>query len=260
MNYKRIFTLTCIFFLLFFSLSVKSQRSIVINNPRYDDDIVHFGFVLGGNMSYLTIKPVSDMQHIVWDSTYIPDILPMPVGARVLSIESRPTPGFVISIVSDLRLGHLFNLRFIPSLSFGDRDLIYSVLVYNKTDTTLMNITRKVPSTYINFPLEIKYKALRYNNFRPYLLAGVQYTLDLASQAKKREQKTRDQKIVKFNANDVYIEAGVGFDFYNEWFKLGIELKMMYGTMDILKREHNIYTDPIAKLNSKIFQLSFTFE
>jgi outer membrane protein W len=245
---------------MLFSIPARSQKGIVINSPRYDDDIVHFGFVLGGNMSYLTIKPVQDYQKIVWDSTYIPDILPTPRGARVLSIESRPTPGFVISIVSDLRLGDFFNLRFIPSLSFGDRDLIYTVQVYTATDTTLMTITKKVPSTYINFPLEFKYKALRYNNFRPYLLAGAQYTLDLASQAKKREQKSRDQKIVKFNQNDVYLEAGVGFDFYNEWFKLGIELKMMYGLMDILKREHNIYTDPIQKLNSKIFQLSFTFE
>jgi hypothetical protein len=252
------FALTLI--VLFLGISAKSQKSVVVNNPRYDDDVIHFGFVLGGNMSYLTIKPVADMPHIIWDSTYIPDILPMPTGARVLSIESRPTPGFVISIVSDLRLGPLFNLRFIPSLSFGDRDLIYSVIVYRKTDTTLMNITKKVPSTYINFPLEFKYKALRYNNFRPYLLAGVQYTLDLASQAKKREQRSGDQKIVKFNQNDIYLEAGVGFDFYNEWFKLGIEFKMMYGILDILKREHNIYTDPIANLNSKIFQLSFTFE
>ncbi len=261
MKDKGFLTIACVIFILFFSIPAKSQKGIVINNPRYDDDIIHFGFVLGGNMSYLTIRPVADLQQIVWDSTYLPtDFLPMPVGARVLSIESRPTPGFVISIVSDLRLGPLFNLRFIPSLSFGDRDILYSILVYRKTDTTVMNITKKVPSTYINFPLEFKYKALRYDNFRPYLLAGVQYTLDLASQAKKREQRSSDQKIVKFNQNDLYIEAGVGFDFYNEWFKLAVELKMMYGIQDILKREHNIFTDPIAKLNSKIFQLSFTFE
>ena len=260
MKDKRFLTLACIVIFLFFSLPAKSQRSIIINLPRYDDELFHFGFVLGVNMSYLTIRPVPNMQHIVWDSNYIPDILPMPTGARVLSIESRPTPGFVISIVSDMRIGNLFNLRFIPSLSFGDRDIIYSILVYRKTDTTLMSFTKKVPSTYINFPLELKYKALRYDNFRPYLLAGAQYTLDLASQAKKREQRSAEEKIVKFNQNDFYLEAGVGFDFYNEWFKLGIELKMMYGLMDILKREHNIYTDPIAKLNSKIFQLSFTFE
>lgn len=247
--------------MLFFSLPAKSQDRIVINMPRYDEERFHFGFVLGGNLSYLTIRPVPDMQTRFWDASYLPDFLVSgQTGAKVFSIQSSSTPGFVISIVSDMKIGTLFNLRFIPSLSFGDRNLIYSVLVSRSAgnDTALM-ITKKVPSTYLNFPLEIKYKALRYNNFRPYLLSGVQYTLDLASQAKRREQKS-DQKIVKFNQNDVYLEAGVGFDFYNEWFKLGIELKMMYGLMDILKREHNIYTDPIAKLNSKIFQLSFTFE
>jgi outer membrane protein W len=108
--------------------------------------------------------------------------------------------------------------------------------------------------------LEVKYKSVRYNNFRPYLLAGVQYSLDLASQAKKREQKNRNEKIVKFSQNDIYAEAGVGFDFYNEWFKFGLELKMMYGFMDVLKRENNIYTESVARINSKIFQVSFTFE
>ena len=261
MKDKRFLSFACLVFLLLFSTPGKSQKSIVLNMPRYDDERFHFGFVLGGNMSYLTIRPIANMQQVSWDSTYLPDVLAYgQTGAKVLSIESRPTPGFVISIVSAMRIGRLFNLRFIPSLSFGDRDLVYSILVYRGTghDTTLM-VTKKVPSTYINFPLEIKYKALRYNNFRPYLLAGAQYTLDLASQAKKRERSS-DQKIVKFNQNDLYIEAGVGFDFYNEWFKMGIEVKMMYGIANILKYEHNIYTDPIAKLSSKIFQLSFTFE
>ena len=236
------------------------QRMAVLNMIRYDDDLFHFGFVLGVNQSFVSIRPITDLTSHTWDSTYIPDILPMPDSARILSLTSRPTPGFVISIVSDMRLGEHFNLRFIPSLSFGDRDLIYTIQTFRKGDTLLMDVTKKVPSTYINFPLEIKFKAKRYNNFRPYLMAGFQYTLDLASQAKKREQKNRDQKIVKFNSSDFYVEAGVGFDFYNEWFKMGIELKMMYGLTDIVKREDNLYTNSIDKLSSKIFQLSFTFE
>ena len=161
-------------------------------------------------------------------------------------------------------MGKHFDLRFIPSLSFGDRTMAYDIETHSNFaggDTTQrILITKKIPSTYINFPIEIRYKAARYNNFRPYVLGGAQYSLDLASQAKKREQKNRNEKIVKFNSNDFYAEAGVGFDFYNEWFKFGIELKMMYGLMDVLKREGNIYTESIDKVNSKIFQLSFTFE
>lgn len=235
-------------------------QSRVPNMPSYDNEKFHFGFVLGANQTLIVLRPVDNLSSIVWDTTYIPDILPMPDSARVMNIEYSPTPGFVISIVSDMRMGKHFNLRFVPSLAFGDRDLIYSIETYRDSDTTLVPITKRIPSTYINFPLEIKYKALRNHNFRPYLMGGVQYTLDLASQAKKREKRNLGQKIVKLEQNDVYLEAGVGFDLYNEWFKFGLELKMMYGMMDILTREHNIYTDGIETLRSKIFQVSLTFE
>ncbi len=226
----------------------------------YDQDMFHFGFVLGADLSYVTLRPIADLTTHNFDSTFIPDILPLPDSAKVLSITSSPALGFVISIVSNMRMGNNFDLRFIPSLTFGDRDLIYTIKIYRKESESLMVITKKVPSTYVNFPLEIKFKSDRYNNFRAYLIGGAQYTLDLASQAKKREQRSADQKIVKFNQNDVYLEAGVGFDFYNEWFKLGLEFKMMYGLFDQLKRENNLYTNSIQSLKSKIFQFSMTFE
>ena len=159
-----------------------------------------------------------------------------------------------------MRLGENFDLRFIPSLSFGDRQLIYTIRFYKDENNYIRTITKDVPSTYVNFPLEVKFKSDRYGNFRAYLMGGSQYTIDLASQAKKREERNADQKIVKFNSNDVYLESGVGFDFYNEWFKLALEFKMMYGLLDQLKRENNIYTNGIASLKSKIFQFSVTFE
>jgi hypothetical protein len=238
---------------------------VVLNMPTYDQDLFHFGFVLGVNMTYATIRPITDLKSRVFDSIYIPDILPLPDSARVLSINSSPTPGFVVSIVANMRMGDHFDLRFIPSLAFGDRTINYALETYRfrsgqPDSIQRMTISKKIPSTYINFPLEVRYKAFRYNNFRPYLLIGGQYSLDLASQAKKREQKNRNEKIVKFNQNDFYLEAGVGFDFYNEWFKFGLELKMMYGMMDVLKQENNIYTNSIDQVNSKIFQVSFTFE
>lgn len=236
------------------------QKLAVLNMPEYDQERFHFGFVLGVNQSFVTVKPIADLTTHIFDSTYLPDILPLPEYAKVLSVQTTPTPGFVIGIVANMRMGDHFDLRFIPSLAFGDRTLIYDIVTYRKGDTLRLTMNKKVPSTYISFPLEVRFKAKRYNNFRPYVLAGVQYSLDLASQAKKREQRNRNEKIVKFNQNDIYINAGVGFDFYNEWFKLGIELKMMYGINDVLKREDNVYTESIAKVNSKIFQLSFTFE
>ncbi len=266
MKIERFTTVILLLTILCFPIHGKSQRMVVLNQPTFDqDNKFHFGFVLGFNLTYATIRPISDLRTRMFDSTYIPDILPLPDSAKVLAINSTPTPGFVVSVVANMRMGEHFDLRFIPSLAFGDRTILYDIETFRnrsgeKDTMRFMTITKKIPSTYINFPIELKYKAVRYNNFRPYLLTGVQYTLDLASQAKKREQKNSNEKIVKFNQNDIYVEAGVGFDYYHEWFKLGVELKMMYGFMDVLKKENNIYTNSIDKVNSKIFQLSFTFE
>jgi hypothetical protein len=256
----RLIILSLLLCYLSFSERGYGQNQWILNMPMYDQDMFHFGFVLGADLSYVTLRPIADLTTHNFDSTFIPDILPLPDSAKVLSITSTPSLGFVISIVSNMRMGKNFDLRFIPSLTFGDRDLIYTIKIYRKESESLMVITKKVPSTYVNFPLEIKFKSDRYNNFRAYLIGGAQYTLDLASQAKKREQRSADQKIVKFNQNDVYLEAGVGFDFYNEWFKLGLEFKMMYGLFDQLKRENNLYTNSIQSLKSKIFQFSMTFE
>lgn len=246
--------------IIVFPVAGHSQRMKILNMETYDEDMFHFGFVLGGDMSFVSIKPVSNMNSLVFDSTSMPDILPLANKGQLLSIVSNPAPGFVVSIVSNMRMGDNFDLRFIPSLAFGDREIVYSIKVFRNADTTVLNISKRVPSTYINFPLEVKFKSDRYNNFRTYVLTGVQYSMDLASQAKKREQRNSSEKIVKFNSNDLYLEGGVGFDFYNEWFKFGIELKMMYGMTDILKHENNIYTEGIQSLRSKIFQISFTFE
>ena len=49
----------------------------------------------------------------------------------------------------------------------------------------MMNIQtekKKVESTLLDFPLYIKYKSERYNNFRSYVLVGIKYSIDIASQ------------------------------------------------------------------------------
>lgn len=266
MKIERLIFLTLLFAALCAPFIGKGQHKVILNMPTYDQEMFHFGFVLGVNQSLVSIRPISDLGSHVFYGELIPtDLLPKPDSVKVLAITSTPIPGFVISIVANMQMGRDFELQFVPSLSFGDRTINYDLetitLLSGGRDTSQQfTKVKKIPSTYINFPLEIKYKAFRYNNFRPYLLAGVQYSLDLASQAKKREQKNVNEKIVKFNQNDVYLEVGVGFDFYNEWFKFGLELKMLYGFQDVLKHENNVYTESIDKVSSKIFQVSFTFE
>jgi len=235
---------------------ISAQSRKVENLPIYDYSKYHFGFILAVNQMHFTIKPIDGLHYTMFDSIQAGEL--SADSALIYSIEHRPTVGFTVGIVGDLRLGNYFNLRFVPSLSFGQRYLNYDILTYRNGVDTLFSIEKDVPSTFVEFPLHIKYKSKRLNNFRAYLMGGVNYRIDLASQAKKRKDAGIVQ--VKLNRHDLYGEIGVGFDFYFEWFKFGTEIKMSYGLFDVLKRENNIYTDGIERLSSKIWQLSFTFE
>ena len=65
---------------------------------------------------------------------------------------------------------------------------------------------------------------------------------------------------MRLKRNDYTYELGTGFDFYLDFFKFGVELKMDYGMRDLLQRDKTVYTNSIDKLSSKMFLLSFTFE
>ncbi len=227
-----------------------------MNLVRYDEAPYHFGFTLGINQMNFTVKPASDIITRVYTARQTPDL--NVDSSSLLSVNSSPVFGFNIGIVGDVRLGRYFNFRFVPALSFGERYLNYSILGYLNDQTSRLDIRKNVASTFIDFPFMFKYKSKRLNNMLAYLTAGAQYSLDLGAGAKKKDN-AQDYHI-KLEKHDLYVLVGVGFDFYNPWFKLGVELKMAYGLFDMLSRENTIYTDGIDRLNSKVFQLCLTFE
>jgi hypothetical protein len=161
-----------------------------------------------------------------------------------------------------MRINDHFDLRFIPALSFGERNLLYNYIKLTPTakSDTLFDI-KSIKSTLLEFPLNIKYKGKRMTNARPYLIGGLKYTIDLSSDEKKNSKNLADDLLpVKLKRYDIYGELGAGFDFYFDWFKMGIEAKMSYGLRDILVHDNSMFTSAISRLNSKIFQLSLTFE
>ncbi len=243
---------------LFLASGLVAQKPRPYNLPYYDNAPYHFGFVLGINQMFFALNHSEDFQYRTFNSDESPDT--NSDEAMLLGIESNPNFGFNIGIISNLRLGEYFDLRFIPSLAFGERDLSYRIESRKNTSQTWDTnyISKPIQSTFVEFPLLVRYKSLRMNNFRSYLIGGAKYSLDLISDA-RRQSKT-NETIVKLNRNDFYLELGVGFDFYTEYFKFGTEIKMSYGLKDLLRKEGNIYTEGLNSIHSKIFILSFTFE
>ncbi|MFH0895743.1 MAG: porin family protein [Bacteroidota bacterium] len=228
--------------ILFFSVTctyvLQAQRVVVPNLPKYDYKKIHFGFSLGVNKYDFFIRPIQDYKLL--DSLYV--------------LESKPEMGFDIGLVSNLRLAEYLDLRFTPTLSFGDRVLEYT---YVKNDTNVVTLTKRVESSIVELPFSIKYKSARVNNFRAYLIGGGKFNIDMASQAKKKSQ-TND--LIKLKQNDVCAEIGVGIDIYFEYFKFSPQLKLAVGVRDLLVRENSLFTNSIDRLGSKVVMFTFYFE
>jgi len=248
-------------FFILFSTSSFAQLNKVPNLKLYDYDQLHFGFTLVVNQMDFVIETKEDLYQMYFDSLPSDSDLAGAYAARVYGVTSNPSTGFAVGIVGDLRLGDYFNLRFIPTLSFGRRELLYDVRLYEKDGTFKSEklINKKINSTFIEFPFLLKYKSMRVHNIRAYVIGGVKFDFDLASQANKKEESNYDPKLYR---TDTYGTLGAGLDIYMNWFKFGVELTMSYGMRDMLLREENnrIYTNSIESLRSKIFMLTFTFE
>lgn len=246
--------------LLVLSQAVYGQRRGVTNLPKYDLSPYHFGFILAANHMHFVVKTVDGQQFINWDPLNAEDAtIPSTVNLRQYEVVGVPTPGFTIGIVGNLRLGNHFDLRFIPSLAFGERYLDYSIVrVSNTGDEEFIPIRKSIASTFVDFPLLVKFRSARDNNVAAYLIGGGKYSLDLSSN--KKNEARNNNLPVRLNQHDFSAELGVGFDFYTTYFKFGVEAKMSYGLFDILVRDGSLYSGGIAQLNNKIFQLSFTFE
>jgi len=243
--------------LLLFACEAMGQQRKSMNLPTFDHNRYHFGFILGANQMLFSVKTIDNLQFVKWTSNELPDFSSVD-SAFVYSVNSSPTPGFTIGIVGDLHITPLLDLRFIPTLAFGERILNYNIRTYRNGEPQFVEMRKSITSTIVDFPLELKYKTHRLNNVAAYILGGAKYSIDLASQ-KKAEENVSDVT-VKLNRHDVSLELGVGFDFYTTYFKFGTEIKMGYGLNNLIIREGNLYTNSIDQLKSKVFLLSFTFE
>lgn len=268
-------SLICICALIFMAPNILNAQSRgPLNMPRYDDEPYHFGFILGYNQMLLSIDYIDNYQNIIHSPSELPssDILPgtndifLNSNFKVTDINPQMTHGFSVGIVGNLRLAKYFDLRLIPTLSFGERRIMYKIVSLQEgpingsiTEVT-KNINSTTHSTFIEFPLQVKYRSKRYNNSAAYIIAGANYKIDMASQKKYYDETSGRPKALSINRHDLAAEVGAGFDFYTGYFKLGVELKMSYGLLNVAKKDNYMFTNSFDNLRNKTFQLSFTFE
>ena len=223
--------------LLFFTLMPLSGfsqfgRDPLINLENFDKQRVHWGYFLGFNSYDFKIDY----------KTPQPDVL------------VQSTTGFNVGLIGNLRLTEYIDLRFEPGLYYTQRNLTYPNF------TSEIDALREVRSTYIHFPLLLKFSSLRTGNIRPYLLGGLSSTLNLSSNEKSRDDNLEQRFRVKTWSTNY--ELGFGIDLYFEYFKFSPSIRGVFGINDELVRDNDPnspWTSNIQSLKTRAVLINFNF-
>lgn len=226
-----------LFILLLFSTTFFAQEGIfskdpLVNLENWNKQRVHWGYYLGFNsldfkFDYLTIAN---------------------------DVEVKTTTGFNVGLIGNLRLSEYFDLRFEPGLYITQRNLTYPDIV-DSADRL-----REVKSTYIFFPLLLKYSALRTGNVRPFLVGGLSTALNLSSNEGIPDDNANNRFRMKKWTN--FYEVGFGIDLYTEYFVFSPSIRGVFSINDELVRDNDPnsqWTGNVQEMKTRGFFINFTF-
>ena len=232
---KRLFTYILLLLLPLFAVA---QERKVQNKPYIDFRRLHYGFFIGVH--------AQDMEFV--NNGFVTEN-----GEVWYADIADYNPGFSVGVLADLRLNTYLALRAIPTMHFGQNAVRF------REQNSGATSKQSVKTTYIALPIHLKVVAERFNNYRPYVTAGVSPMWNLT--VKKQQQ-------LLLKSFDCMIEVGVGCDFYLPFFKLIPELKFSYSPLNVLNKERKDlldsnylkFTQSVDRVASKMITLSLYFE
>ena len=217
-------------------------RSQVVNLSNFDRNLLHYGIQIGYSQSKFTIDYTEDAD----------------VREVMQGVTSYYNPGFHLAVIGDLKVTPYVNLRMAPGLTLLNRSInYYWERGYSNAHKNL-DMWRSVESVYGEIPVDLKFRSMRWHNYRPYLTTGISYGFDFASL--RNNKNNDDQSIVRLNTSDFRYTAGVGFDFYLRYVKFAIEIKMSFGMPNLAIPDDDYYSRAINGMTSRTVMVGFTFE
>jgi len=249
MKLHRILTLL---YIIGIGLAASAQERKPQNKPYIDLRPMHFGISVGFHMQDIEMQNVGPQVIVHEDGTETVE--------TVVCDQDNWTPGFSVGVLADQRLSKHFSLRLAPTMHFGAKHLAFRHLNRLDPDGLILEQRQDMKNTYIALPINVKFSAERFNNYRPYIIGGINPMINLTS---------KSQDIVQLKRYDTMVEIGLGCDFYLPFFKLIPELKFSYSLIDALDKGHadeltdanqRIYTNSVSAGHAKMITLTFYFE
>ena len=234
-----------------------AQERTVENRPYTDLRTFHFGVLVGTHLQDIELLNVGLVNYTDENGKI--------VTSNVTVDQDRWDAGFTVGVLGEFRINTNFQVRIAPAMYFGTRHLTFHDIKSqhgeaNEGERKIEDVRQEMKTAYISSAFDIIFSAPRFNNHRPYLMAGVTPMLNLSG--------SKDEYIA-LKKTDLFLELGIGCDFYLPFFKLRPELKFMFGLTNTYDKNHikNIkgksmlpYTLAAKETHSKIVALTFYFE
>ncbi len=206
----------------------------ILNLQSEDKSFLNYGYYLGFNQYDFKFEYKND------------------IGQDVLV---NKLVGFNVGLIGEMRVNEFVDLRFEPGLLYAQRDLGFPGF------TTQQDAIREVRSTYIRFPLLVKLSTRRYNNIKPFLVAGGYAAINLGA----KEDSLDDNRAGEFRMKkNVYgYELGFGIDFYTQFFKFTPSIRGVFALTDELVPDddpNSPWTGNIESIKTRGIFINFTFE
>ena len=169
-------------------------------------------------------------------------------------------PGMHVGIITNLKIGQFFDFRFIPGFAFSERRIQFDKYRTGASgDNQPLRDFERIESVFLEVPLLIRFKSVPYRDKRLFVVGGVKYTYDVASNSRARDELLSD--IFRISPHDFQFEIGAGIQFFFPFFIFSPEIKYSQGIGNIhvfngSKEESNI----IDRILSRSLQISFHFE
>jgi hypothetical protein len=229
-----------------------AQERKIQHKPYIDLRPMHFGILVGAHLQDIEFENVGP-QTLIDEEGNIHDYL-------IVTDADKWNPGFSVGVLGEIRLHENVALRFTPTMHFGAKHLTLRDLQQLSPEGVPTEVHQDMKNTYLSFPIDLKFSAQRWNNYRPYLIAGINQMINLTG---------KNQDYIRLKKSDTMIEIGMGCDLYLPFFKLIPEIKFCYSLIDALDKNHvNDLTDENKKMyaravsggHTKMIVLTFYFE
>ena len=217
----------------------QERKRVVQNKPYIDLRPFHYGFSFGLHQQSI----------IMPNSGYVdPE-----TGQQWWVSNDNFSPGFTVGLLGEWRINQYLGLRLQPTMHFASKHITF------REQTTGLTDHQDMKSTYIVLPLNLKIAAPRHNNYRPYVITGVNAMYNLTT----KDQANIATKPLSFN-----VEVGFGCDYYLPFFKFCPEIKFCFGLTDVLKTDRSnlndkskeVFTHAVKKAHTAMVVLTFHFE